>query len=67
MLVTALERKHNQIRQEGRQESELIGEIRATQKFLKHPVMSMDELARKSRYELQHMLQQLETELATFN
>lgn len=57
--------------QQGRQEGEkrglnkgeLIGEIRATQKFLKRPVSSLEELAPKSLKELKTLLQQLEAEL----
>jgi ribosomal protein L29 len=46
---------------------ELIGEIRATQRFLKRPVMPVEELAQKSMQELKEMLQELEAELAKFN
>lgn len=48
---------------EGVNKGELIGEIRATQKFLKHPVSSIEELVRKNLKELKMMLQQLEAEL----
>ena len=62
-------------RQEGRQEGEkrglnkgeLIGEIRATQKFLKRPVAPVEELAGKSLKALKTMLQELEAGLATLN
>ena len=75
MLVTALEKEREQFRAEGRQEGEkrglnkgeLIGEIRATQKFLKRPVSSSDELARKSLKTLKSLLKELEAELAEFN
>ena len=42
---------------------ELIGEIRATQKFLKRPIMTIAELSQKSRRELVTLLQQLEADL----
>lgn len=75
MLVTSLEKEREQLRAEGRQEGEkkglnkgeLIGEIRATQKFLKRPAASIDELASKEITVLQTMLQELEAELAKFN
>jgi predicted transposase/invertase (TIGR01784 family) len=79
MLITSLEREREQIRaealkigeekgrQEGRQEGELIGEIRAMQKFLKRPIASVEDLSHHSMEELQAMVHDLETELATFN
>ena len=79
MLVTALEKEREQFRAEGRQEGEkrgekkgltkgeLIGEIRATQKFLKRPVTPTDPLAQKSLKSLKALLKELETELAEFN
>jgi predicted transposase/invertase (TIGR01784 family) len=75
MLVTSLDREREQIRQEalkigeqkGRQEGELIGEIRTMQKFLKRPVASVDELGHKSLDELQALAHDLEAELAAFN
>jgi hypothetical protein len=42
---------------------ELIGEIRATPKFLKRPVASIEELAPKGLKELKTLLQQLEVDL----
>jgi predicted transposase YdaD len=61
----------NKGRKEGRQEGinkgELIGEIRATQKFLKRPVTPVDDLAPKSLKALNVMLQELEAELAKLN
>ena len=47
----------------GRQEGELIGEIRATQRFLRRSIMSAEELAEKTYEELAMLLQQLQAEL----
>lgn len=62
-------------KQRGRQEGEkqgltkgeLIGEIRATQKFLKRPVMPVEELSRQTMPELKTLLRILEAELAALN
>jgi hypothetical protein len=51
----------------GLNKGEVIGEIRATQKFLKRPVTPIAQLARKSLKTLKAMLQELEGELATLN
>jgi flagellar biosynthesis/type III secretory pathway protein FliH len=75
MLVTSLEREREHFREEGRQEGEtrglnkgeLIGEIRATQKFLKRPVASVEELAQLTTPTLRRLLQELEQELAAMN
>ncbi len=47
----------------GLNKGEVIGEIRATQKFLKRPMTPMPQLARKSLKTLKAMLQELEAEL----
>ncbi len=58
MFVAALlERERDHIREEGRQEGKLIGEIRTTQKFLKRPVQTVEELAHKKMPALKEMLQ----------
>ncbi len=43
---------------------ELLGEIRATQRFLTHPVSPKEELAEKRMEELNALFQELQTELA---
>jgi flagellar biosynthesis/type III secretory pathway protein FliH len=50
-------------REEGLNKGELIGEIRATQRFLKHPVIPLEELTSKSQQELTTILRQLEAKL----
>ncbi len=50
--------------QKGLSKGELIGEIRATQKFLKRPVTPVSELATRSLKSLKATLQELEAELA---
>ncbi len=75
MLVTALEKEREQFRAEGRQEGEkkglskgeLIGEIRATQKFLKRPVTPTKTLAQNSLKALKSTLKELDAELAECN
>ena len=42
---------------------ELIGEIRATQRFLRLPVNALEELASKPDAELQELLRQLTAQL----
>lgn len=63
LIQIGIQRGMQEGRQEGRQEGELIGEIRAMQKFLRHPVSSIDELTRKDMTELKTLLQQLEAQL----
>lgn len=47
---------------QGLNKGEVIGEIRATQKFLKRPVTPLAQLARKSLKTLKTMLRELEKE-----
>ena len=51
----------------GLNKGELIGEIRATQKFLKRPVTPVEELAQNDLKVLKAMLQELEADLAKLN
>ncbi len=52
------EQAENQLLSE-REKGELIGEIRATQRILKHPQTSREELVQKNMEELKKMLRQL--------
>lgn len=51
----------------GLNKGEIIGEIRATQKFLKRPITPTSQLAPKSLKALKALLKELEGELAQTN